>query len=357
MMAADAAVEATTGVAVQVGEQVLTLRNVQPDDRDAVLALHTEVFESAVDAAWFAWKYGLAPGQGHGHAAGVWHGQRLIAYCGGVPRTLWQRDQPFAAMQMGDVMVHPAWRGILTRRGAFFYVTQFFHSTRVGHKKDKPFQLGFGFPNERAMRLPVKLGLVWDGGTMETLHWYCTAVGTPDLPPLWRWIEMHPFEAKFERACNLAWRKMRTQMGGQTLGQRDAAYLRWRYVDRPPAPSRPVGAAPRYRFFELRRPWSRSPAGVAVLEMGLASAHWLDWVGPMALMPLANLACRLEARRNGADELTAWASTAVAWQLEKSGISRREVCAGIGVSASSDLRHDDVAGLQWWLMGGDTDFL
>ena len=83
----------------------------------------------------------------------------------------------------------------------------------------------------------------------------------------------------------------------------------------------------------------------------------LDWVGTVSLMPLASQACRMEAACAGASELMAWASASVAALLEHSDIEKREVCAGLGIPTTSDVGSQDMAGLQWWLTGGDTDFL
>ncbi|MBK6361585.1 MAG: GNAT family N-acetyltransferase [Comamonadaceae bacterium] len=109
----------TSGRILHVGGSSLTLRDIAPSDRRAVLDLHTLVFGPDVDERWFTWKYGQAPNQGQGQAVGVWCGGDLIAYCGGLPRTLWTNNSGLRALQIGDVMVHPAWRGILTRRGPF----------------------------------------------------------------------------------------------------------------------------------------------------------------------------------------------------------------------------------------------
>ncbi len=342
---------------VRVGEFELTLRDLQPADMQAMLALHTQVFGTDVNARWFAWKYGQEPGQGKSQALGAWYGDELIAYCGGVPRTLWQRGKMLHGLQMGDVMVHPAWRGILTRRGPFFHVTQSFHRTRIGAAPDKPFQLGFGFPNQRHLRLGVMLGLMIDDGEMEALHWNTSHPPVPRLPLSLRWRELTATDARFEHCVNSAWQAMRAQAAGLMLGQRDAAYLRWRYADRPADLTAAQELSPRYRFFELRRLWSIAPLGVAVLDLRSASAHWLDWIGPVGSMAIASRACRLEAARAGATSLTAWASAAVARQLEGSVILRREPCAGLAISIASALPEQNPAGLNWWLMGGDTDFL
>lgn len=344
-------------VTAQVGEFALTLRDVVPSDMPAVLALHSAVFGPGTDAHWYTWKYGAALSQGGGEAVGAWHGNDLIAYCGGLPRTLWQHGKSLNGLQMGDVMVHPAWRGILTRQGPFFHVTHRFHYSRLGARHSRPFQIGFGFPNLRHLRLGVVLGLVRDGGEIESLHWSALTTPARGLPWLWRWQRLLPTDPRFDQTINAAWQRMRAQAPNLLLGQRDAAYARWRYVDRPKVSSLHPSTIVRYHFYEMRRPWASTDVGVAVLDLSASTAHWLDWIGSAALMPVAATACRLEAARAGSAELMAWASPAVARQLADSGIARREVCAGLGVSAASDLATQDVRGLPWWLMGGDTDFL
>jgi hypothetical protein len=346
-----------TSQSVQVGEFALALREVLPDDVKAVTALHTLVFGPAVDAAWFVWKYGQAPEQGRGQALGVWHGADLIAYCGGLPRALWQHGRGRSGMQIGDVMVHPQWRGILSRRGPFFQVSKHFYDSQLGAEPSSAFQLGFGFPNARHLRLAVTLGLLHDGGEMECLHWSIQHAGTTGLPWPWRWQALEPSDEGFDGGVNSAWEVMRASAHDLSLGQRDAPYLRWRFAQRPSDACTPAGAPARYRFFGLHRRWSRNCVGVAVLDLRGSSVHWLDWVGPLALMPLVSQACRLEAARTGAAELTAWASAAVAEQLADTGVTQREVCAKIGIPCASDLKSQEVSGLRWWFMGGDTDFL
>jgi hypothetical protein len=341
---------------VQVGEFALTLRDVMPGDEEAVTALHTLVFGPAADAAWFAWKYGAATEQGQGQAIGVWHDADLIAYCGGLPRTLWQRGERRNGLQIGDVMVHPQWRGILSRRGPFSQVSKTFYDSRLGTEQSRAFQLGFGFPNARHLRLAVTLGLLHDGGEMECLHWRVDPMGMDSLPWSWKWQTLDPSSERFENSVNDAWTVMRASAQALSIGQRDAAYLRWRFAQRPPDVGTPAAAA-RYRFFALHRRWSRTCAGVAVMDLRGGSAHWLDWVGPLSLMPLVSTACRQEAARAGAAEMTAWASAAVADQLAGTGITQRELCAKIGIPRASDLKPEEVSGLRWWFMSGDTDYL
>ena len=340
---------------VRVGEHTLTLRNITALDQAAVVNLHTLVFGPQVNAQWFAWKYGDLSHQGRGQAVGAWHGDNLIAFCGGVPRTLALHGKTWSGLQLADVMVHPSWRGILTRKGPFYHASSRFYRSRMGPAQSHPFQLAFGFGSRIHVRLAVTVGLGWDSGQMQMLHWPVADSGATATPWTWRWQEISPNDKHFEAHVNTAWEVMKNGANGLTLGHHDAAYLRWRFVDRPPEVN--ADAAPRYRFFMLRRPWSRIASGVAVMDLRSTCAQWLDWIGPIGLMPIAAHAARYQAAQSGARELTAWASPAVVQQLENTGVASREVCAWLGIPATSDLKEQDVAGLGWWLMGGDTDFL
>lgn len=353
----DASTRSVTSHSVQVGDTTLTLRDMAPDDVTAVLALHEHVFGPGADARWFAWKYGQGLSQGRGRAIGAWHDGQLVAYCGGLPRTLRLHNTNLRGLQIGDVMVHPAWRGILSRRGPFFQVSKRFYDSQIGATDSRPFELGFGFPNERHLRLAVLLGLLRDCGLIQSLRWSSLPALNFRLPWFWRWQPLLPSNPHFDRKVNVAWTRMQADLPDVVLGQRDAAYMRWRYVDRPRENSPHAETTPRYHLFELRYAWSNVSSGVAVLDLASATPHWLDWVGAVGLMPLASQACRMEAARAGASELMAWASSAVANLLSHSDIQSSVVCAGLGIPAASDLQSHNIADIQWWLTGGDTDFL
>jgi len=341
----------------QVGEFSLLLRDVEAGDRDAVVGLHTLVFGPDVDGAWFDWKYGQGPAQGAGQAVGVWHADELIAYCGGVPRTLWRHGHAVRGLQIGDVMVHPQWRGMLTRRGPFFQVSRGFYDSRLGLADARSFQLGFGFPNDRHLRLAVLLGLWHEAGRIESLHWSVQSLPSFRLPWLWRWEELNPASPHFDACVNAAWRLMLGQCAGVTLGQRDAAYLRWRYVDRPQSVGPQACPGQRYRFYGLARPWSRFPLGVAVLGARGDSCHWLDWVGPVKWMAMACRACCAQSALANATDMMCWASTAVSSQLLNTSISHRAPRVSLIIPVASDVAAQAIPGLHGWMMGGDTDFL
>lgn len=311
-------------------------------DRDALVTLHRTVFGSDVDAPWHAWKY-IA---GHGCGSGAWSDGSLVAHCGGIPRTLWITGRPMAGLQIGDVMVEPHWRGILTRRGPFFHASSHFYNTQIG--AGRPFALGFGFPGDRHLRLAKMVGLLRDGGSMHTLHWHTE--GAAALPPwAWRWEPLDPHSIGFAATVDQAWASMRGAAATMALGAREADYVRWRFVERP---------GRQHRFFILRRPWTRQPAGIAVLDVESAEAAlWLDWIGPPGLMTLASRACRREATAHGRERLELWGTDAVAQALAHSDLAHQVELLRLGIVNTSVLDANTTTGLRWWLTGGDTDFL
>ncbi len=331
---------------IDIAGRRFVLRDLRAADMAPFLALHRRVFDSTVSSSWFEWKYVSGGGQG----VGLWLDDALIAHCGGTPRHVLNHGVVSGYLQIGDVMVDPQWRGLLTRHGPFFHVCENFYNSRLGERGE--FKVAYGFPNERHLRLAVKMGLSWDGGLVEALWWPLLA-GHEGLPWNWRLQEFASDDPDLPRAVARSWASMQHEQRTQQLsvGSRDWRYLKWRFLDRPDR---------RYRFIAMQRPWSDRVAGVAVLhqpsEPG-APLQWLDWIGPTALMPLACRTCRLFSRMLGHDGLQAWASVSVLACLAGSGFTRRTVAAVLGIPVASAVSPESLKEMNWWFMGGDTDFL
>lgn len=328
------------GEAIQIGDCRFFLREVASEDQGDVVELHRRVFGPDVDASWFRWKYV----DGGGQAVGLWDERgKLVAHCGGIPRRILHQHDSVAGIQIGDVMVAPEVRGLLTRRGPFFHVSQRFYSSRIG--EFRPHQLAFGFPNERHLRLAVKLGLLWDGGPIEEMRW--TDLGG-NLPWNWRCSPLDKEGAAFERAVGEARRAMESHLGDLTAGCRDTGYVRWRFLERPNY---------RYRIFRIHRPWSWRTAGLVVLRLQGEVAHWLDWIGPPHDIGRAAAAARIQAAEAGARRMVLWGTPAVCAALENAGPSGRVPVARLGIPRTSLISEAEIARRQWWWLGGDTDFL
>lgn len=327
---------------VRIGTELFQVRDLRAEDQESLLRLHVNVFGPGATSAWYEWKYAAGGGLG----SGVWHEGELIAHCGGVPRPLWHRGHRTTGIQIGDVMVAPQWRGILSRRGPFFQASRAFYSAHVGERQGHA--IAFGFPSERHLRLAVTLKLLWDGGPVHALTWDLQGKAQRGPGWGWSWDLLDPSHPRFDLWVSAAWQRMRSAAGALTLGERDARYVRWRFCERPER---------RCNFVALRRPWSRTPAGIAVMDTASADAQWLDWIGDPAEIAAAGRACIAEASRAGARSLSAWTSPLVTQSLRNSGVAHQNVIAWLGIPRDSSLAEQEVAGMPWWLMGGDTDFL
>lgn len=328
---------------LSIAGHTMLVRDLSFEDMPAVLALHQRVFGGVVDLPWYDWKYKL----GGGEAVGVWTGGELIAHCAGLPRSFWFNKVPVSCLQIGDVMVAPEWRGILTRHGPFFYASQSLYGSRLGF--DGRFALGFGFPNARHMRLAERSGLSWDCAAMHELEW---GVGDPPaaLDCLWRVAEISPEDEGFKSSVDLAWLAMKAGASSLHVGDRSDDHVRWRYASRP---------GPQHHFFKVSRPWSRHALGVLVLGPVVPGqpVHWLDWIGPVGAVAQVSRLCRQVAGRLGASSVLTWASPAVVAALGSSEFIRQTEVARIGVPVASGVSPEAVGDLAWWFMSGDTDFL
>ena len=323
-----------------IGGRRFEIRDMRAQDMDEVLTLFCRVFGQTPGPDWFAWKYG----RGGGAAVDVRDdARRLIAHYAGFPRSLLWTGRPVRAIQIGDVMVAPELRGVLTRRGPFFQACHRFFGSHVGAGRAQ--ELAFGFPNERHLRLGVALDLYVDAGPIHALRW---ATHTRTVPPWWHWSELDVADARTDAEVDSAWAAMAADMRDAVIGDRSCRYIRWRFIDRPDR---------RYRLFRLRRRWSPWPAGIAVLRIENGSAEWLDWIGPPRAMPVAARALALEAGRAGVAALSAWASPAVAQALDGTRAEKVATAARLAVAKCSLLTPQAIAAARWWFMGGDTDFL
>lgn len=331
---------------LEIAGQTFILRDATVQDASDVLRLHRRVFGSEVDIGWFDWKYVI----GEGEAVGLWGAEGLVAFCGGTPRWVWLHGQRLRCLQIGDVMVAPEWRGVLKRKNPFFLVSERFYRSRLGTGRD--FAAGFGFPNVRHLQLAVKTGLSWDVGTVAQWHWPVREAIRSRLEWPWRTRQIDGLSPDFDTLVNRAWDAMRWSGPDSILGERDAKYWRWRFVQRPDR---------QYRFVALHSFWQRRPQGIAVFAspaQAQQSLHWLDWVGPPSLLPLAQSAGLALAAKEGATGLDAWASPAMAqWLACTTATTGTKTAAGVGIPKASSLSGEQVESMNGWWTGGDTDFL
>ncbi|OYT92810.1 MAG: hypothetical protein CFE43_07020 [Burkholderiales bacterium PBB3] len=305
-----------------------------------VRSLFQRVFGHPMSAELWNWKYG----SGRGVGVGAWSPEgELLAHYGGTYREIFLGGRPVRAVHIGDVMVAAEGRAALSHKGPFGLVTEGFFKRHVG--VDSGSALGFGFPNDRHMRLGERLGHYTRTGGIVELNWHCSMGHDFVLEPV-NWAD-----ANCEAEIDTLWFDMQAELVDFAAPARTGAWFRHRYANHPEHD---------YRCAWVRRSDGSDRKGVVVLRRtsagldSLNEAQWelMDWIttSPES-SPLMVAAAREMASAGGGVDLKLWCSDAVAQWLDCTSPSSTSVCAAAVTLPNSAPPH-----LKWWLTGGDTDF-
>lgn len=305
-------------------------------DRDALLSLFLSAFGQVMPASLWAWKYaGLCKQGVLAHVNG-----KVIAYYGGIPRSLWLHGKELPAVQICDVMVAPEMRGILTRRGAFACTAETFLQAKTG--ANKPYRLAFGFPTGRAARLGEKLGLYARVDTFFEAVWPSTpAIRLPF------WLKVEPLHQSNHAILDKLWQDMRQSLADYVLPQKDADFFRRRYLEHP------LNA---YNIYLISWRWYNKAVGVVVLrdhgaEQGL---ELMDFLGLPNVFDLLLKAVLNIAGQTNRQRVFSWMTTPII-SLLPSPSAQAEI-TGVYIDPPALNEMADQLHERWWFLGGDTDF-
>lgn len=302
----------------------------------AWLELFEASFGHTMPSAILQWKYRDTEKWG----VGVWTDKKLIAFYGGIPRAISYFGRPKTAIQIGDVMVHPSQRGVLTRSGPFQIAAASFLELQIGH--DSPYLLGFGFPTGKALQLAQRLGLYAPADSLTEIRW-------PAAPG---YLVSQTFarvvSSKNAEAVDALWLEMKRALAGSIVGVRDWAFLHSRYITHPEQ---------LYTVLIVRRRLSRAVLGVVVLrDRAEQGVELIDFVAAPENFPELLETSRRYARKLGRTDVFTWITTShVDMLMSKNGTVRRLdiiIPTNIWSSGPSIEEVQD----HWWLMAGDTDF-
>jgi hypothetical protein len=255
--------------------QSYSIRPYQPGDENAILRLFNEVFSAGAEdfkprrlEEWH-WEYGSNPA-GQQVMVAVQPDGRVIAHYACWPVRVQTQGEESLAGQGVDSMVHPEFRRGLKKEGPFLAVARGYFST-WGNAKVCSF--GFGFPNQRAFRIGVRvLKYVPVFQPVPTL--YRNFFESADDDQVGRQFagaaevtEVHGFGPEF----NSLWQQLAEHYPMAIL--RNARYLQYRYGECPLE----------YRCFAVRN--GAELRGLFVLRPG--------WQG-LPILALADLLCHPE---------------------------------------------------------------
>lgn len=312
------------------------IRWVRKDDFSAWAALFLACFNHDISFAQWAWKYRDTDKPG----IVVLIQGRMIAFYGGMPRAVSACGVRQTAIQIGDVMVHPDFRGKLSRRGPFQMAASTFLEQTLA--MNAPYWVGFGFPNQRAMQLARHLHLYRPVDQLVELFWQPREAFLP-----W-WLGLSHADASQLDFVNQLWDEMRLAMPDSLVGVRNAQYVQQRYVEHP---------AHTHSLLKVYNKLNRQVYGLAVLrQLSDDRQEILDVVGDPKHFAKLIMAAQAFAAQVGSPSVSAWMTESHAHLLMSAD-------ARLNVLDVFIPTNDWVAGnatldpnKRWWLTCGDTDF-
>ncbi len=315
------------------------LRLLGKDQVPDMLALFEKTFKHPMTPVTWQWKYGARSD----HELGIWRENQLIAHYGGVGRNILFFSQPQTAVQIGDVIVDSGERGILTKKGPFFLMAATFLERYIGY--GKPYLLGFGFPNERAMKVAERHGLYAEVGHMLEFSWDAMS-----RTPLWgtRLHSIDRNQTEFTTtAIDECWQRMAADMQESIIGVRDWPYLQHRYLDHPNQ---------QYQIILVRNRFNKHVRGILVLRYNPEDCEIVDIVAPLCEIPLLVIHARRLAGMHGINRVLCRITENFAAHFAGTGETQQTLNIRIPTNAWSDGPAPETIRNHWWLMSGDTDF-
>lgn len=303
------------------------------------LALFQRAFDRPVLAQHWHWKYLGVDTTG----IVVQRGERLVAFFGGMPRYFQRRGEAVLGVQIGDVMVDPDQRGILTRRGPLFLAASaYFEKMQSLYPA---VQFAFGFPSARHLQLGCKLGLYAEVDRIHQMAW----------PPLKARARLgHKtrvintwLDARRRQAMSSLWRDMLASWPDMLLPTRDADRLSYRYMAHPQHS---------YQLLLVSARISGKPLALAVTRAHTDHLEWLDYIGPNAGIPLAITAARRQAAALGLTGVRGWFSQHLLPLFNHDEPLVEPTDIAIPTNLWGRTAVPDVLQHPLWLMAGDTDF-
>jgi len=307
-----------------------------PEHEPQCFDLFKKAFGHQIAPALWRWKYRdtRTPGMG------AWRDGELVAFYGAMPRPVLFLGKPASTVQIGDVMVHPAERGVMTRSGPFQIAASTFIDRSVGY--GRPHLFGFGFPTDKALQVAHKLGLYDHVDQMAELTW---PAGEDWGSRLLRAENISPKQLpKIDRL----WNEMARDFEDSIIGVRDAQYVRRRYLEHPTVA---------YECLLVRKLLTGAVQGLAVMRLvDAAQAELMDLIGPRRNFPALVSAARRWAHRKGASRLRAWVTASHASLLASTQPAQTPMDLMVPANVWSRGPSAEELRNRWWLMAGDTDF-
>lgn len=317
-------------------DRAWVLRWVRKNDFATWQALFRVCFGHDISHAQWLWKYRDTDKPG----IAVMDNRRMVAFYGGMPRPLLAMGQPHMGIQVGDVMVHPDFRGSLSRKGPFQMAASTFLEQSLS--RGAPYWVGFGFPNTRAMQVAERLKLYRQVDEVVELAWDAKPVGLP-----W-WATSSVVGAAYALDhVDALWAKMQVGFRQSVLGLRNAQFMQARYIEHP---------SRNHEWLLIRHRLTRKVQGLAVCKQESdGRLEILDLLGAPEEFRVIIAAVRNHA---AAQSRGAFMWLTKSHQHVLGDTQPQVVTLNVSVPSNSWVPGNADINIngRWWLTGGDTDF-
>ncbi|MCK4492813.1 MAG: GNAT family N-acetyltransferase [Methylococcales bacterium] len=308
----------------------------ETDDFKKIQPLFKHCFNEELAAEFWQWKYSDSKSK----ALCLWKDNTLIAHYGGLSRKILYFSTPQQAVQIGDVMVDPTQRGT----SAFFDLAATFLERYIG--EGKPFFLGFGFPNDRAMKIAEHFGLYQQVETMGEISW-TLGNARPKLHSHLKVINSKTIKA-FKPIIDDLWQQMTTDLQTAIVGVRDSNYIINRYLNHP---------KPIYYIVAVKQRLTQKFFGILVLTFTEQRCDIVDLIAPIQHIPLVMQQAQRVAILHQCTELCCQITQGFSSHFQ--ALNTHYTPLNIRIPTSIwGITKPTVNSIKnrWWLMTGDMDF-
>ena len=311
------------------------IREVTDPDRSLVKRLFNEVFKTSMSDALWDWKYS----NGNGVAMIAERDGIAIGHYGGVFRSVRYDGDSLRALQCVDVMVSPAARESLARKGVFYQLAVSFRACYVGNSRTA--LLTYGFPNQRHFDIGVLLGIQSSVGKIVEPYW--TADPSSPLPE----ENFDPSNTKHWSLVNDLDQDLASELKGYYVGERNGDYIVHRYLNNPSF---------RYQIQLVYDISHHHCLGVLVYRVEGSSLLIMDLVARLDNLSVLILQARRHASALRANHVTMWITENQVRLLGDEPDSIHDPKVNVGTLLCTDGPSVSALSNKWWLTTGDTDF-
>jgi hypothetical protein len=308
-------------------------------DFSALQSLFKQSFNKVLSPELRQWKYA----DKQAFALCTWNGSSLIGHYGGIPRDILFFGDPKKAIQMGDAMVDPSYRGGLSRKGPFFMMVTTVIQDYIGF--NKLFLVGFGFPHARAMQSAKSLGLYTPIAQMLKFSWPAIKGKSYCLTTSQILQKMDLVQCRAD--INLLWLNMAKELKQDIVGVRDYSYIYNRYHQHPEH---------NYEFMLVKNRFTQKAQGLVIMMTNDECCEIIDLVCAIQEIPLLVSYAQHYAATQECTQLVCEITQDVAQHFTTPDAHCEVLDFVIATCSWSDGPLPEQLKGHWWAMSGDMDF-